>query len=328
MSFINLISVVIKKEKSAIFLYLLSCISIMIFYYLIYDEAYIGYPTLLCLFSLTIYLVVKVWNYNKFYNFLKEIKTSPSYRIDEENAFEDVFNEIREIHNYYISKIYNLENKYEDREKLIVEWIHNMKTSVSIINLAIDKLPESEARKDIKSENDLLKNNLEGALNIFRLDKFYKDYVIEEINLRKLVKECINSGKRNFIYSNIFPEVNIPENYTVLSDRKWCKYVIEQIISNAIKYSDYGQKVCFYANERADNIILTIKDSGIGIKKEDLTRIFDAFYTGSNGRENKKSSGIGLFMCKTICDSLNNKINVESEELKGTTVSITFLKKP
>jgi len=326
MSLSKLIGAVLKKEKVSIFIYLFSCLSIMLFYYFLYNGKFMLYPVLLCFFCLMVYLIYKLFVYNSFYRSLKEIRTSPSFNLDKDSNFEEVFDEIREIHNDYISKIYALENNYEEKEKLLIQWIHNMKTSVAVINLAIDKLPNEDAAKDIRNENSLLQKNLEGVLNIFRLGEFSKDYAPEAINLKKLVKESINSQKRNFIYSNIFPEVNIPEDYFILSDKKWSKYVIEQVISNAIKYSFSGGKVCFYAEENDYEITLYIQDFGVGIKKEELSRVFEAFFTGRNGRREEKSTGIGLYMSKNICDNLNNKIEITSEVSKGTTVSITYLK--
>ncbi|MFX0549775.1 sensor histidine kinase [Hathewaya histolytica] len=326
MSLSKLVGVVLKKEKVSIFLYLFSCLSIMLFYYFLYNGEFMLYPILLCIFFLMVYLIYKLWIYNSFYRSLKEIKTSPSYNLDKHSNFEEVFDEIREIHNDYISKIYALETNYEEKEKLLIQWIHNMKTSVAVINLAIEKLPNEDAIKDIRNENSLLQKNLESVLNIFRLGEFSKDYVPEAINLKNLVKESINSQKRNFIYSNIFPDVNIPEDYFILTDRKWGKYVIEQVISNAIKYSFSGEKVRFYTEENNNEVTLCIQDFGVGINKEELSRVFEAFFTGSNGRKEEKSTGIGLYMGKSICDNLNNKIEINSELSKGTTVIITYLK--
>ncbi|WP_242221020.1 sensor histidine kinase [Bacillus cereus group sp. BfR-BA-01380] len=326
MSLSKLVRATLKKEKASISLYLCSSFCIILFYYFLYDNKLILYPILVCCFCLGVYLVYKFFIYKSFYESLEEIKTSPAYHKAEGSIFEDVFDEIREIHNNYISKIYALEVNNEEKEKLLIEWIHNMKTSVAVIHLALEKLPNEEAIKDIRDENSLLQMNLEGALNIFRLGEFSKDYVPEAIHLKDLVKESIHSQKRNFIYASVFPEINIPEDYVILSDKKWSKYVMEQVISNAIKYSFSGGKVCFYAKESENEVTLYIQDSGVGIKKEELSRVFDAFFTGSNGRKEEKSTGIGLYMCKCICDNLNDKIEITSEVSKGTTVSIRYLK--
>jgi signal transduction histidine kinase len=327
MSFSRLVKTTLKKEKSAIILYLCSSFFIILFYYFLYDTNFIAYPILLCVSFLLIYLIYKFFIYKTLYQCLEEGKKSPSYKGAKDNIFEDVFDELKQIHNSYLSRIYDLENKYEEREKLLVEWIHNMKTSVAVIDLAIEKLPSKEALDDIKDENTLLQKNLEGALNIFRLEEFTKDYVPEVINLKSLVKRAINVQKRNFIYANVFPQIDIDDKYYIYTDKKWGEYVIVQLISNAIKYSNSGASVCFYADKSEENINLYIKDSGVGIKKEDMSRIFDAFFTGSNGRNKEKSSGIGLYMCKCICERLNNDINITSEEGKGTEVKISYLAK-
>lgn len=326
MSLGKLIGAILKKEKAAILLYLCSSFCIMLFYYLLYGGKFIIYPVIVCLLFLCVYLVCKFFIYRSFYNSLKEIRTSPAYNATGDSAFEEVFEEIREIHSAYISKIYAMETSNEEREKLLTEWIHNMKTSVAVISLALEKLPDKDAIKDIREENSLLQTNLEGALNIFRLEEFSKDYVPETINLMQLVKESINSKKRSFIYAKVFPEIHIPEDCFILSDKKWSKYVIEQIISNSIKYSYTDGKVCFYVDENDSTVTLYIQDFGVGIKKEELSRVFEAFYTGSNGRKEQKSTGIGLYMCKCICDNLSDKIEITSEVSKGTTVSITYMK--
>lgn len=325
MSSSKLLRITLQKEKASIFLYFCACSSVILFYYFLYDSRTIIYPIEMSTFFLLIYLIYRYFIYKKLYMFLEDSKTSPNYQRAKNSEFEDIFNEINSIHYGYISKIYRIENKEKEKEKLLMEWIHNMKTSVSVINLAIEKLPQEEAVVDIKEENVLLEKNLNGVLNIFRLNQFDKDYVPESLNLNSLVKEAINLQKRNFIYSNIFPQINIPKDYFILSDKKWSRYVLVQIISNAIKYSNKGGKVLFYAEKSDGKIILSIKDSGIGIKEDEIIRIFDAFFTGTNGRTKEKSSGIGLYMCKNICEKLNEKIDIKSKVSEGTTVSITYM---
>ncbi|MDS0526000.1 sensor histidine kinase [Clostridium sp. SHJSY1] len=325
MSLGKLIRITLNKEKVFISLYLCNLFCIMLFYYFIYDKHFIAYPILLSSFFLILYLSYKLYIYNCFYSSLEEAKTSPDYKV-KDSVFEDIFEDIKEIHNSYISKIYTLENNRVEKEKLLTEWIHNMKTSVAVMNLAIDKLPNKDVISDIRYENSLLQKNLEGALNLFRLEEFSRDYVPEVINLKELVKKSINSQKRNFIYGDIFPDVRIPENHFILSDKKWSEYVLVQIISNAIKYSYTKGKVSFRSEETDKNIMLYIEDTGVGIKTEDLPRIFDVFFTGSNGRNEEKSSGIGLYMCKCICDNLGDKIQIVSEWNKGTSVKITYIK--
>lgn len=313
----------LKKEKAAIFLYICSTAGIILFYYLLYDTQYIFYPIMFAFVFLLFYLVYKFFVYRKLYIYLLQGKQSPGYKIKNGYIFEDILKVLREIHDSYISEIYSLQAEYDQRDKILAEWIHSMKTGVSVIELAAEK-GSGEIIEDIAEENKKLEQNLEGALNIFRLQSFEKDYVPERINLKQLVTAVINDKKRNFIYGRVFPEVNIKETEYIYTDKKWCGYVIEQIAANAVKYSHEGEKVLFYTENDENTVKLCIEDRGIGIKKEELSRVFEAFYTGSNGRIGQKSSGIGLYMCKSICEMLDIIIDIQSEEKKGTTVSLIF----
>lgn len=202
-----------------------------------------------------------------------------------------------------------------------------MKTSVTVIGLACEKSSLSIDFKscinDIEDENNILKKNLEECLNILRVDDFSRDYIINSCNLNELVNIVVNSKKRDFIYKGVYPKVNIDKDIYVYTDRKWFEYMLGQIISNSIKYSN--DKVEISAKNNINNTIeLLIKDNGIGISKEDLPRVFDPFFTGSNGRRERSATGIGLYMVKVISKKLGHSIEIESEFKYGTSVKITF----
>lgn len=328
MSFSKILINTLKKEKVAIFLYICSTASIMLYYFFLYDKEFMSYPIILALTFLTGYLIYKFFVYKSLYTYLNEGKVSPKYKMKNGYVFEDVLKVLRELHNDYISKIDLLQGGYEERDKFFAEWIHNMKTSVAIIELAAEKgkkvYKEDEIIKDIYSENVKLQENLENALNVFRFQKFAKDYIPEKVNLKELVTEVVSSKKRNFIYGKVFPNIRLREQEYIYTDRKWAGYVVSQVITNAIKYAPNTKYIDFYCERRGELIALYIKDEGIGIRKEELHRVFEPFFTGSNGRLEEKSTGIGLYMCKNICELLNSEIHIESEEGKGTIVSITF----
>lgn len=125
-----------------------------------------------------------------------------------------------------------------------------------------------------------------------------------------------------FIHKKI--SLNLEDmNEEILTDEKWTSFIIEQILSNALKYTKEGSIHIYMKNQT-----LYIEDTGIGIKKEDLPRVFEKGFTGTNGRIDKKASGLGLYLVKNICDTLGYPIHIESEVNKGTTVSICFEKKP
>lgn len=331
MYLIKLVLLVLKKERAAIVIYLLNTSVLLGFYYLLFNSKEVMYPIVISLFFLLIYIIYKAFKYNDFYTSLREAKNSPSY-IGNLQKNKEVFQVVNEIHDMYIDRFYRLQNKLNERDRLLAQWVHNMKTSITVIDLACEKgeleVGHNYFINDILEENKKLQDNLEETLNLFRLDEFSKDYVPEKVNLRELVINSINSKKREFIYKKVFPKINIKDDYYIYTDKKWGKYMIEQIISNSIKYSQKENSyVTFNAKKEENNIILSIEDKGIGIRKEDIPRVFEAFFTGSNGRKNNKSSGIGLYMVKLVGDELGHNISIKSKVGEGTIVEISYLSK-
>lgn len=330
----KLVLIVLKKEKAAIIIYLLNTIVLVSFYYLIFNSRELIYPITVGLFFLIIFIIYKTIEHNNFYISLDEAKKSPNYK-GKSDSNQEVFEAINEIHDSYINKFYKMQNRTKERDTLMAQWVHNMKTSITVIDLACEKgikelkeLENSDFIDDIIEENKKLQDNLEETLNLFRLDEFAKDYIPEKINLRELVNTAVNNKKREFIYSKVYPKVIIDEKYNIYTDKKWSKYMLEQIIANAIKYSEKENSyVTFSLKQDGNYITLCIEDKGIGIRKEDISRVFQAFFTGSNGRNNKKSSGIGLYMVKLVADELGHEINIKSKVGEGTIVEIIYLSK-
>jgi len=205
-----------------------------------------------------------------------------------------------------------------------------MKTSITVIDLACEKDEltngSNKSIEDIKEENSILKKNLEECLNVLRLDDFSRDYITTSCNLREIVNTVVNSKKRDFIYKGVFPTVSINDDINIYTDKKWCIYMLEQIIANAIKYSEdkKGKKIEIGAVRNSEYIELLIKDEGIGISKEDLPRVFEPFFTGNNGRKERSSTGIGLYMVKIIVKKLGHGISLASQVDNGTEFKIVF----
>ena len=229
--------------------------------------------------------------------------------------------------------------KTEDTRYLMSQWVHNLKTPVSVIDLILQEtktknLDEIEAERvirEIQEENSLIHQGLEQILSLLRLDEFAQDYEPELVDLKKSLEEIINTTKNRFIYSKTFPKIEADLNsYPVLTDSKWNRIMVEQIISNAIKYSmeqNTTKFITFTFEKGPEYVTLHIDDDGIGIPKYDLERLFDPFFTGENGRKNRNSTGIGLYIVKQICDKLGHKIKINSQVGKGTRVSLTYLSK-
>ena len=152
-----------------------------------------------------------------------------------------------------------------------------------------------------------------------RLNSEYSDYIFKEYSLDQIIKTSVKKFSHDFISKKIKLDY-LPLNQLIITDKKWFSLVIEQILSNAIKYTQTGSIKIYCSHQQT----LCIKDTGIGIKAEDIPRIFDKGYTGYNGHNVRHSSGIGLYICKKICNNLKIKIKIASEYNNGTSVYLTF----
>ena len=174
---------------------------------------------------------------------------------------------------------------------------------------------------------------VEQVLYVARLDSFSKDYLVQEISLKAVIQPVLRSQANYFIQKNLHYAVE-GEDQQVLTDEKWLGFVIGQILSNALKYTRTGGIHIYLKNSPVRNyvsnitpttpITLVIEDTGIGIRAEDLPRIFEKGYTGVNGRESNRATGIGLYLCNKIMNCLGHRIYAVSEEGKGTKVFLEF----
>ena len=231
----------------------------------------------------------------------------------------------------YYHKI--IEKLYEELEKLTQEnrqkntdmvdyysmWVHQIKTPIAAMNFLLDN--EEVDQKILQQELFKIERYIEMVLTYIRLDSISSDYVITKINLDEVVKDSVKK------YATIFINKKIKLNYVshetiVISDKKWLSFAFEQILGNSVKYSSAGGEITIETCENK----LVIEDKGIGIKEEDLPRIFEKGFTGFNGRYEKKSSGLGLYLCKKTLDKLGHHIEISSKVGEGTRIEITFPK--
>ncbi|MDK2587052.1 sensor histidine kinase [Romboutsia sedimentorum] len=334
MSLMKYASKIIKSKKRFLITYLLNSTILILFYYLLYDSNEIIYPASISIFILVIYIFIEGFRFYKFEQILNDAKNSSNLKLNSDDITEHmVLSIINKIHVGYNNKIYKMKNEFKDRNMLFSQWIHNMKTSITVIDLASERCSLDEKSKvyiqDIMEENNKLKKNLEECLNVLRLDEFATDYIPERVNLSEIVSNVVNQKKRDFIYKGIYPKVEIDTNKEIYTDKKWCSYIIEQVISNSIKYSipNENKKIYISMFENAEETILSIKDEGIGISAEDIPRVFDPFFTGYNGRIDRNATGIGLYMVKYISQKIGHKISINSKIGEWTEFKITFLSK-
>ena len=184
---------------------------------------------------------------------------------------------------------------------------------------------ESKEKQDAavcRQELFKIESYVEMALNYLRFEEMSNDLVLERNSLEQLVRQVVKKYAAIFIYNHISIQLE-HLNYTVLTDEKWFCFALEQILSNALKYTKQGS-VKISAEETENGLQIFVKDTGIGIKREDLPRNFEKGFTGYNGRMDKKASGLGLYLCKGVCEKLGHEIRVVSEEGEGTTVILTL----
>ena len=209
-------------------------------------------------------------------------------------------------------------------------WVHQIKTPIAALDILLQntermlyQLDEKEMMQkaisvsDMKMELFKIEQYVEMALNYLRVEDISSDLVFKKQELDDMVCQVIRKYAKIFISKKIKMDFK-PTKACIVTDEKWFIFVLEQLISNALKYTKKGQ-ISIYMKEKS----LVIEDTGIGIPAEDLPRIFEKGFTGYNGRENKKSTGIGLYLCKNIMDKLQWNITVDSEVGSGTKIYLT-----
>lgn len=275
------------------------------------------------------------YNYNrksKFYNELtkKLEKLDKKYIITEliekPNFLEGqiFYNSLYEINKTMNEEIKKYKLGLEEFKEYIELWVHEVKLPLSSILLMTYK--NDDINKVIEPTKRI-ENFVEQVLYYARSENAEKDYIIKECNLKEIINKVIKKNKEIFILEKIEVKLEKLDNKKVLSDSKWLEFIINQIISNSLKYVNKEKSIITIStNENEKNIILKIQDNGMGIPKSDIKKVFNKSFTGENGRKIQTSTGMGLYIAKQLCEKLGHKIEIESEENKYTEVFITFNK--
>ena len=241
---------------------------------------------------------------------------------------------IEAIPYYYILKkasksmreeINTIKNQKKDYKEYIEKWIHEVKTPISAIKL-IEENNKTSTSRLVLQELEEIDRYVEQALFYARSEDVEKDYLVKEISLEKCINSVITRNKQVLILNSIDIEIyDICES--VYSDSKWLEFILNQIIVNCIKYRKENEStIKIYTKEIKNAVDLTIYDNGIGIPSDEIRRVFNKGFTGNKGRVNYKSTGIGLYLCKKLCDKLGLLIKIESEENEYTKINIIFPK--
>ena len=234
---------------------------------------------------------------------------------------EDYQTLLQLVHEDKVKAVNDLENRRKDLMEYYTMWVHQIKTPIAAMQLLLQS-EDTPKNREAAEELFRIEQYVKMALQYTRLDSETTDFLIQRYNLDDIVREAVRCYARLFIRKKISLNYQ-PLQVQVLTDEKWLEFVIEQVLSNAVKYTPKGS-VSIYMEGSST---LVIEDTGIGIRKEDLPRICEKGYTGYNGHTDKRSTGIGLYLSKRILEKLSHTIEIESEMGKGTRVKIGLITK-
>lgn len=224
-----------------------------------------------------------------------------------------------------LEEVNKIKTSRREYKEYIEQWIHEVKTPISAIKL-IEENNRTSTSRAVLEELENIDRYVEQALFYARSEETQKDYLIKEISLKQCVSKVLIRNKQMFILNNIDIDL-IDLNKSVYCDSKWLEFIINQIVANAVKYRRTQlPMVRIYTRDIKSGIQFIIEDNGIGIPDNEIGRVFDKGFTGSKGRQNHKSTGIGLYLCKKLCDKLGLLIAADSKENLYTKIIITFPK--
>jgi len=230
----------------------------------------------------------------------------------------------RTLYKLYQNEVQTLYTSQNRQLQFVNQWVHQMKTPISVINLLLQEDGELD-RKSLAEEVSRIQSGLDLVLVNARLETFERDMNIERVSLKKIVQEVVTEHKRLLITNGIFPVFLIDESFIIATDIKWMKIVIAQFVTNAVKYTfESGKKIYLTAECTGNGVLLTVRDEGVGIPTSDLNRVTNAFFTGENGRLTGESTGMGLYIASEVCGKLGHILKIDSELGVGTTVTVLF----
>lgn len=316
-----------------IVIYLVTLIILFLFFRVLNlsKEALISAYTILVISGLLLFF----YNYGRkksFYdNFTKQLKELDKKYIITELIEKPNFLEGKILYDslYEIDKAMNEEiKKYklnlEELKEYIEMWVHEVKIPVSSILLMAYK--KDDIAKVVEPTKRI-ENFVEQVLYYARSENAEKDYIIKESNLKEMINKVIKNNKEVFILKKVELKIENIDNIKVLTDSKWLEFIVNQIINNSLKYLDKQKPVIkISAKENEKSIELNIYDNGIGIPKGDIRKVFNKSFTGENGRKVQTSTGMGLYICKQLCEKLGHKIEIDSKANEYTNLKITLYK--
>ncbi len=232
---------------------------------------------------------------------------------------EDLHEIIRLLKKERADAVTMANTRYQELSEYYTCWAHQIKTPIASMKLKLSA-EDSDFSRSITTELNRIEQYVDMVMTYVRLGSDSTDYVFVDCNLNSIIKGCVKRYMTDFISKKLTLDYE-PKDVTVLTDEKWLGFVIGQILSNALKYTRKGG-ITIAVDTDGEYPVVSITDTGIGISDENLPRVFEMGFTGYNGRSDNKSSGIGLYLCKRICDKLGTDISIESKAGEGTCVKL------
>lgn len=226
-----------------------------------------------------------------------------------------------------IERIRQIEEEQKDYKEYIESWVHEIKAPITgIALLCNNRRGTAPALQNdyltVSLENQKIENYVDMVLYYARSEEVYKDYLIQETNLEDTVCEVLDKNHLLLIQNQVQADIDCKD--MVYTDRKWIAFILNQMMLNSVKYRSDTPLLRIYTRREADGVRLIFEDNGIGIRQEELSRIFDKGFTGSNGRDNGRSTGMGLYLCQKLCGRLGIRLSAESKYGAGTKLYLEF----
>lgn len=249
-----------------------------------------------------------------------------SYRL-EDRLYREM---IRRSNKSVIERIHQIEDAQKDYKEYIENWVHEIKAPITSIALLCENGRKQETVTDttkesfriLSLENQKIENYVDMALYYARSEEVYKDYFIQKTDLQQVVSEVLEKNRLLLIQNQVRAEVNCKD--LVYTDRKWIGFILNQMILNSVKYRSESPVFHIYTMRQEHGVVLVVEDNGVGIRPEELSRIFEKGFTGSNGRNHERSTGMGLYLCQKLCQKIGIGISVESNYGKRTKMLLEF----
>ena len=303
-----------SRIRLLVFIFLISCLALAFHILFTNLGSYFLYFFLLCSFLTLLFFIWDILVEAEVYR--KELLYSER---EPKSPLECALAEkLDELEAELYQKKSDAENRYNDLVDYYTLWVHQIKTPIAASKLLVSEVAERQLKQQLEQEIFKIDSYTNLVLQYLRLESFHDDLVLKKENIEDLVKEVIRKYAIFFIQKDL--SINLHDlDRRIVTDKKWLLVVIEQILSNSLKYTNKGGVEIYM-----DGSDLCIKDTGIGIKNSDRLRVFERGFSGYNGRMTQQSSGLGLYLTQKISQELGHQIQIESELGQGTTVRIKF----